>query len=50
MRRENFLEGVWLGGGEGKKMWWGLGVFLVELTKMFSPQIGEKTKGGSVIC
>ena len=43
MRRENILEGVWLEGGEGKNVV-GLGCFHPEPTKMFSLQIGEKTK------
>ena len=38
--RENFLEGVWLGGKERKMM---MGpVVLPRLTKKFSPQDGEK--------
>ena len=50
MRMENFLEGVWLGGGEEKNVMGGSGVFLPEPTKMFSPQNGKKTEGESVIC
>ena len=36
--RENFLEGVWLEGGEGKEMAW------VRPIKKFSPHWGEKMK------
>ena len=42
--RENFLEGVWLG-GEERKMMMGL-VVLPRLTKKFSPQDGEKIGWG----
>ena len=42
--RENFLEGVWLGGEERKMM---MGpVVLPRLTKKFSPQDGEKIGWG----
>ena len=42
IRRENLLEGVWLGEGEGKNVV-GLGCFLSGPTKMFS-LLGEKNK------
>ena len=45
MRKENFLEGVWLGGEEGK-MIVGPWCFLPEPIKKFSPQNGEKTGWG----
>jgi len=43
MRRENFLESVWLKGREGKNVV-GLKCFLLKLTKMFSLQNEKKTK------
>ena len=43
MRKKIFLEGVWLGGGEGKEMVFGS--FLPGSYKNFSPQNGEKTEG-----
>ena len=42
--RENFVEGVWLGRGEGKEMV-GPRCFQLGLTKKFSPQNEEKTEG-----
>ena len=45
IRKENFLEGVWLGEGEGK-MIVAPGCFLPGLAKKFSPQNGEKTWEG----
>ena len=45
MRRENFLENVWLGGGE-RKMMMGLRCFLPRSIKKFSHQNEEKTKWG----
>ena len=45
MSRENFLEGVWLGGGEERKKV-GPRCFLPVSTIKFSPQNGEKTVGG----
>ena len=44
IRKENFLEGVWLGEGEGK-MIVVPGCFLPGLAKMFSPQNGENLGG-----
>ena len=43
MRMKTFFVGVWLEGGEGKKIG-GAQVFSPRLTKMFSLQNGEKTK------
>ena len=45
MRRVNFLENVWLGGGE-RKMMLGLRCFLPRPIKKFSYQNEEKTKWG----
>ena len=49
MRRENFLKGIRLKGGEEKNVV-GPGCFILRPTKRFSPQTGEKTEGESVIC
>ena len=47
MRRENFLEGVWLGWREGK-MIVRPGFLFPRPTKRFSPQNDEKTGWGEV--
>ena len=42
---ENFLENVWLGGGDEKEMV-GLKCFLPGSTKSFLPTMGRKRGGG----
>ena len=44
MSRENFLEGVWLGGGDERKRW-GLGVFFLCPPESFLPKMGRKLLG-----
>ena len=46
MRRENFLEGIWLGGREEKN----ITLFCLDLPKCFLLKMERKLKENSVIC